>query len=252
MPKMSQSQLMMNLPYEFNDFIHGEPEQYYCDYAVCEPTPAEEEKGEMALMAAVAHKERITGYLKMFSRAGISLKILLPQEMALVQLVQSYQERNPQAAVKFCFVDIGYNTTQITIVSGDRLEAVRQVHIGGRDLDEVVADELNIDPFLADSYMRKNHMDILNHPRCVDVYNQLAIEILKVINFYHFTAQGSDLESIYLIGGCANIPALRHTIGDTLGMEIHTAHELLPISEGKQEDYKTGILAAGVALAREV
>ena len=34
MPEMTQDQLLMNLPYEFADFIQGAPDQYHCDYAM--------------------------------------------------------------------------------------------------------------------------------------------------------------------------------------------------------------------------
>lgn len=57
MPRMTTEQLLLNLPYEFSDFIQGEADQYFCDYAVCAST--EEDEGEgIPMMAAVAAKSR--------------------------------------------------------------------------------------------------------------------------------------------------------------------------------------------------
>lgn len=80
MPRMTVDQLMLNLPYEFNDFIHGEPHQYYCDYAVCEDEPQEpglqeeQDEEQLTMMAAVVQRQQIQDHIRIFSAGG-----LLPQ-----------------------------------------------------------------------------------------------------------------------------------------------------------------------------
>ena len=74
MPNMTAEQLMMNLPYEFSDFIQGVADQYFCDYALCRPAEGEERENGVPMMAAVAAKNTLAGYYKMFSQAGIRLK----------------------------------------------------------------------------------------------------------------------------------------------------------------------------------
>jgi type IV pilus assembly protein PilM len=250
MPRMTQRQLMMNLPYEFSDFIQGEPEQYFCDYAVCDPVE-EQEEGQLTLMAAAVAKKQSHDYIRMFARAGITLKILLPQEMALIQIVRSYRERNPQAQKEFCFVDLGHASTRIIVINGDRLQAVRQVPVGGQDLDHVIADHMNIDTFLADSYKRDNYRDIVAQPSCMELYGRIAVEILKVINFYRFTFREHQLEGIYLIGGGANIPPLCQSIGGALEMPLYPAEDLIPGGKQNKDLCAVGVLAAGMALAKE-
>ena len=103
MPRMTTEQLLLNLPYEFSDFIQGEADQYFCDYAVCAST--EEDEGEgIPMMAAVAAKSRLAEYARIFSQAGLRLKTVLPQEMALVNLCRN----RPQGAQEYFFVDLGY------------------------------------------------------------------------------------------------------------------------------------------------
>ncbi len=251
MPRMTQNQLLLNLPYEFSEFIQGEPEQYYCDYALCETPDAQQADQQMSMMAAAVSKETVYGYGGTFARAGFSMKAMLPQEMALIELVKAYRKRNPNAPKEFCFVDLGYTSTRIAIINQDYLSATRQVELGGRDLDEVVADLLNVDAFLSDTYKRSNHLDVLNNPRCLELYERTAVETLKVINFYSFTNRQSQLDGIYLIGGSANIPALRQIFADVVGMPILDAAELVP---GKNKDPQlchTALRAVGMALAEE-
>lgn len=251
MPRMTVDQLMLNLPYEFSDFIHGEPHQYYCDYALCQDDPQEpglqEEQGEeqLTMMAAVVQRQQIQEHIRIFSAGGFSLKRILPQEMSLIHLVQSFRRERPEAPREFCFIDLGFLSTRIFVVHGDRIQAARRIHIGCRDLDRVIADLFNMDPFLADAYKRGNHQGVLEHPRCMEVYENMAVEVLKVINFYHFTYRQKQLEGVYLIGGGAEIEPLRRLLEETLGLPAFPVDRLISGSE-EQGHNATFVSAAGL------
>ena len=247
MPQMTVDQLMLNLPYEFSDFIQGEPHQYYCDYAMCEDTdPAPEgQDPQMTMMAAVAQRQQIQSYIQMFGAAGFHLRLLLPQEMSLIQLVQECRRERPEAPGEFCFIDLGFLSTRIFVIHGDRIQAARRVPVGCRDLDGVIADLFNMDRFLADAYKRGNHQGVLDDPRCREVYEHIAVEVLKVINFYHFTYRQNQLQGVYLIGGGAEIAPLRKQLEDTLGLPALPVDTLIPGGEGQIQS-SSFVCAAGL------
>lgn len=244
MPRMTTDQLMMNLPYEFTEFIQGAADQYHCDYALCSPDEEEKEAQEMPMMAAVAAKQTLAGYVQMFARAGIKLKTILPQEMALINLVKDRKEGPDE----FCFVDLGHFNTRITVVWRDRVQATRQIGLGGRDLDRAAADHMGVDAFLANTYKVSNHQDVQSATALTEVCDRIAVEILKVINFYQFTYRSSSLEGIYLVGGGAYMPYLRSVIEDAVGVPLLPPEELLP---GAGEPAAAGIFAAGAAMGGE-
>lgn len=249
MPRMTEDQLVLNLPHEFSDFVHGEPHQYFCDYALCEADAPEqappEEAGEaqLTMMAAVVQRQQIQDYISIFAAGGFALRRILPQEMALIQLVQQYRRQHPDTSREFCFIDLGYLSTRIFVVHGDRIQAARRLHLGCRALDEVVADLFNMDPFLADAYKRGNHQGVLQDPRCVEIYENIAVEVLKVINFYHFTYRQNQLEGVYLVGGGAEIEPLRRLLEETLNLPALPVGALLP--GGEKREY--GATFAGAA-----
>ena len=250
MPKMTTDQLIMNLPYEFADFVHGAADQYFCDYALCTPTEEElgsgEESGEpvVPMMAAAAAKQTLGEYVQMFARAGIRLRTILPQEMALINLVKKQQG----GAEEFCFVDLGHQATRITVVWRDRVQATRQISLGGRNMDLAAADQFGVDPFLANTYKDGNYQGIQTSTALGEICDRIAVEILKVINFYQFTYRSSSLEGIYLVGGGAAMPYLRNAIEGTVGMPLLPVEELLP---GTGERAADGIFAAGAAMGGE-
>ena len=244
MPRMTTEQLMLNLPYEFSDFIQGVADQYHCDYAVCASTGEEDGDQGVPMMAAAAAKQTLEGYMRMFRQAGLKLKTVLPQEMALIQLCQA-QGAGPD---EFCFVDLGHQFTRITVVWRDRVQATRQIALGGRNIDTVVANELGVDPFLSNTYKATNFQDVLALPAISEVCDRVAVEILKVINFYQFTYRSSNLSGIYLAGGGAALPLLRQSVGNTVGLPLLDPADLLPAAG---ERAAGGIFAAGAAMGGE-
>ena len=241
MPEMNQEQLMMNLPYEFADFIQGAPDQYFCDYALCGKVPGDEE-GTMPMMAAVASKRQLEQYIRMFARAGVRLKKLVPQEMALIELCRA--QAGGEGPGEYCFVDLGHQATRITVVWRDRVQATRQIALGGRNLDTIVAGELGVDPFLSNTYKATNFQDVLTLPAVAEVCERIAVEILKVINFYQFTYRSSNLSGVYLVGGGASMDLLRRSIENTVGLPLLDPADLLPEAG---QSASAGIFAAGAA-----
>ena len=134
--------------------------------------------------------------------------------MALIQLCQA----RGAGAEEFCFVDLGHQFTRITVVWRDRVQATRQIALGGRNLDMIVAGELGVDPFLSNTYKATNFQDVLTLPAVAEVCERIAVEILKVINFYQFTYRSSSLEGVYLVGGGAALPLLRQSIESAVGL----------------------------------
>ena len=244
MPEMTQDQLLMNLPYEFTDFIQGVADQYHCDYAVCAGSDGDDESQGVPMMAAAAAKQTLAEYAQMFSQAGFRLRTVLPQEMALIQLCQY----RGAGADEFCFVDLGHQSTRMTVVWRDRIQATRQISLGGRDLDAIVAGEMGVDPFLSNTYKTTNFQDVLTIPALAEVCERIAVEILKVINFYQFTYRSSTLEGVYLVGGGAALPLLRQSIEDTVGLPLLDPADLLAEAG---ERAAAGVFAAGAAMGGE-
>ena len=242
MPRMTTEQLLLNLPYEFSDFIQGVADQYHCDYAVCASAEGDDEAQGVPMMAAVAAKQTLAEYARMFAHAGIRLKTVLPQEMALIQLCQA----RGAGAEEFCFIDLGHQFTRITVVWRDRVQATRQIALGGRNLDTIVANEMGVDPFLSNTYKTSNFQNVLTLPAIAEVCDRIAVEILKVINFYQFTYRSSSLDGVYLVGGGAALPLLRQSIENTVGLPLLDPADLPPEAGGTAAS--AGVFAAGAAM----
>lgn len=249
MPAMTEAQLEVNLPFEFSDYISNDPQRYVYDYALLDVKNDEEGKPvELELMAAVMSKEEVTGYVDMFKNAKLKLRTLIPEEIALGNIMRNaLEEGRIEKEKEYCIISLGHRSTKVYIYKGDRQTVLRNLHVGNDQIDKAIAENKSVDEFLARTYKNTNYQQILEEDFCQETFGRVAIEIMKVINFYRFNNRESELEDIYFCGGGSNITNLCETIAETVGMNCKNFMELMPKDVAKDAN-PNGIYAIGLLM----
>ena len=228
MPVMTERQLKYNLPYEFRDYLKEEKSQYLYDYAVREILRDEEGKPkEMRILACATLKSTVEDYTAMFRRAGFRLKTAVPEEYALGRIFEKYGQETGLQNQEFCLVDLGHQQTRGYFFRNGETLSKRTVELGGREIDRVIAEVCDVDVHMAHAYKLSNYNDILNHERCQMIYHQIAVEIMKAVNFFNYNNRSAELKRIYLCGGGAKIAALVKEIRNIPDLEVCLAGELM-------------------------
>ena len=245
-PPMSADQLAYNLPFEFRDYITDELKDYTFDYATLAaekaPEPAQEEgaeeKGESVELFAVAAPltlvEETRAYLR---KAGLKLTKAAPAVCAYIELIRSMDPSKRPANGEFCILDLGYQSIRMYMFKGDRHEVTRVLEIGLSSIDTAIADAYNVDVHLAHTYLLTNFEDCQSKEVCVNAFNNIAVELMRALNFYRFSNPDSQLADIWLCGGGAAIEPLRAEISNALDMTIHSAEELMPSGNSIEDSY---------------
>lgn len=241
-PVMTHEQLTVNLPYEFRDFITAEKDQYFYDYAVLDVISDGEtnEPRELDLMSAACLKSTVTDYKNMFRRAGIKLKTAIPIEMAFTNLMSKTDELSTH-----CLIDLGHTAVRLYMYNGRKFENSHVVEYGMSTLDNIIADVMHIDPFVAASYREADHDGCQSLPECVEVYQNLANEIQRAVYFFRYNNPDLELEHIHLSGGGANIAKLREVMSETLSIPILDCSEII---SGDADGIEAALGAAGCAM----
>ena len=236
MPQMTAEQLQVNLPYEFRDYISSEMRTYFFDYAMIRneilPPPDEGGGGEsgqtggvsMELMAAavpVALIEESRSYLR---KAGLRLKRAAPT----VSCWQGLIRRCGFEGNEYCILDLGHQAIRMYMFNGDKHIVTRELEVGISRLIQLIADTASVDQHLAEIYLTENHENWQNREECRSAYENIAIELMRALNFYRFSTPETKLNDIYLCGGGAMIQPLCDVIAETVGMNIHRINELVP------------------------
>lgn len=244
MPLMTIEQLVYNLPFEFNDYISGEIKDYVFDYAVLpkEENP-EEEKTETAqdslednpeemtetieLMAVGAQRAVIDDMRDIFKKASMKMRIAAPPLCTYINLIRARKDILSEITDEFGILDLGYQSIRLYMYKNDRHVATRILEIGLSTIDDVLADVYGVDKHLAHTYLLSNFENCQEKEECLTAYDNIAIELLRAMNFYRFSNPDSALGDLWLCGGGAAITPLSETIADTLDMEMHEASELV-------------------------
>lgn len=186
---------------------------------------------QLELFAAAARKELLESWHTIFRKAGLTLKIAVPAEMAWLNLVR--QAKN--APKELCILDIGYSSTFVYIYADGKFMMGKEIEMGGQLLDETIAAELQIDPRTARTYKENNMNGVLGLDCCVNAYNALAVEVLKALNFYGYENRENNLQDIYYCGGTAILEPLRMAVLKNTHMVLHHIDRLIPDSEEEME-----------------
>ena len=224
LPRMTVGQLEKNLPYEFRNYIDGDPMSYYYDYEMLSEVRPEDE--EMQLMAVAFPKEVFEEMWDFIPRAGLKLVRIAPTESALQGLIR--QSANLGSLKReYCFLNLGHNATRMFMFKGDRHMATRILETGLSSLETAISDGMNVDRRTAHDYLLTNYADCQTQEFSMEIYRAVAVELMRALNFYMFSNPDSDLKDLWIGGGGCAIPPLLDTINETLEITVHTADDLI-------------------------
>ncbi|MCH3968036.1 MAG: pilus assembly protein PilM [Atopobiaceae bacterium] len=252
LPAMSQKELALNLPYEFRDFINGDTSDYVFDYLVDEVVNDEEGKPQrLELFAAAARKDLVESATAALRKAGFKPQAVLPVQVLYARLIKEHIAQNPtDNTTCLVLVNVSFSSTTVTLFIGSHYEASKVIEVGCADLDTIIANVYGIDPYTAASYRRSDFEGVLETPDCQAVYDQLATEVSKVVNFFNFSNPDKDVERACVLGTGATIKPLTDTIEGSLSVDVLSAADLVP-GLSDQPDAPSAALAFGALLEGE-
>ena len=184
----------------------------------------------------------------MLRKAGMKLTKAAPVVCSYTGLIRSMDASKKPESGEYCFLDLGYQSIRMYMFKGERHMVTRVLEVGLNSLDQVLASYYNVDEFLAHTYLLTDYENCRSKEECIAAYNNIAIELMRAINFYRFSNPDSQLEDIWITGGGAAIEPLKQVIQETLDMKLHEAHELLPGGQTSEEDDDILLQAIGITL----
>jgi type IV pilus assembly protein PilM len=253
LPPMTVSELVLNLPYEFRDFVTGDPSSYVYDYAV-EEMPVDEEGNlvRMELYAAAVSRELVETYANLLRKAGFKLKLVTPAPMAYMRLISEHAKTNPEDADKdTVLVDLGHADVTIALFRGQRYDSSRTIDFGCDEFDSIIADIKGIDPYTASNYKLTNFEGVLDDPMCLEMCQRFALEVSKVVNFYNFSNPEREIEQMYFLGGGARIKQLTEAISNAVSVPAVLIEQMMPPESRGQENSPVCALAVAGILEGE-
>jgi len=241
LPQMNAAELKLNLPFEFKDYVGRNTDDYTFDYIVTNI-----HDNVMELYAAAVRTQQVEDYYDIFKKAGLTLKMAMPAEMAWLNVINT-AKRCPD---NLCIVDIGHERTRINIYKDRKFIMGKDVECAGQAFDEAIAQDQQIDSYVARSRKEADYNHVQSIEALKQPFGEVAIEIMKIMTFYSYSdgMEQEPVKDMFLCGGSANIEMLRNAIVKATDMTPHHITKLLKVSEDQTALAMRCGRAAGAAL----
>lgn len=244
MPAVGHDEVLLNLPYEMRDFVGKESDQYIFDYVI-----TDNKDNVLSVYAAAVRKDVIEEFYTTFKKAGLNLKVAVPAEIAWMNLIA----RGNSLPKKLCIVDVGYSCTRVSIFDNGVFVMGKSIERGGALIDQIISSTLDVDKYEARARKESNDEKIQTEKYCQEAYQDITIEVMKVLNFYAYSNAESEnaLEHLYYCGGSSMIEPLRTTLLKATDLVQHHIYQLVNMGENVSDLALQCALAAGAAIQQK-
>jgi type IV pilus assembly protein PilM len=169
------------------------------------------------LGVAVA-KALMDSYKNLFKILKLKLVMAAPQCLAFGSL---FRHLDPALCERdFAILDIGHSSSRINIYSNGIFDTNRTIDIGCAEFGRRVADLLGCDDHIATFHMLQNTNDVMNSDSVREACGDIAINVMRAMNYYNYEKRDNTLENIYVCGGGAMIPQLIEELRESVALNV--------------------------------
>ena len=232
MPLMNSEQLLYNLPYEFRDYITEELKDYLFDFGM---RSVNEEERTMDVFAAAVPKQHIEDDRALLRKAGLKLVKAAPLLSAYRGLIKDYEKTHETR--DYCILNLGYQSIRMDVFHGTEYLTTHVLDTGLSTLDAILSESMGVDEHIAHTYLLTNYKDCQDSDECKNAFVNMAVELMRTMNFLRYSMQDVNLDEIWVCGGGAEIENLRNAIAEQLDTPVYRAWEkFMPEENNKEGD----------------
>lgn len=232
LPLMNLQQLELNLPFEFHDYISESSDKYFYDYAVIEKTDK-----SMRLQAVACSKELIERYRKMAKAAKLVPIGLVPEVIGIQRILGAYKQQfSIEEQKDFAILDMGDQSFKIHFYNKGIYNATRTFEPGGQALAEKISEINGTDIHISHLALEDNLNNIQCHPSLVQMYENRAVEIMRALNFYSYSNNNNNIDTLYYCGGASNIRKYIKVLSETINLPVKPLGDLVAVMDDEVRD----------------
>lgn len=215
LPPMDAKELKDAVYYNASQYIPLPITETTLDWKLIEGVPGEKQSALKIFLVAIPN-QIIHDYQEVARLAGLELYAV---EAETLGLVRSLVKENKNC---LCIVDIGMQSTTISIVYRKNLRKSYSFNFSGAQLAYSLSSALGIGHEEAEELKNREGLASLKEEISKTLYllvDSLVIEVKNVIaDFYQ--QEGKDIDEIYLTGGTSGLPGLKEYFAEVLKKKV--------------------------------
>jgi len=233
MPKMTEEELEVAVPFEAENYIPMPISDAYLDFQVI--SPIKDYFNHLEVLIVATPKKIVDSYISCFKKAGL-IPIILEAESEAITRALVKTEANASLLI---LIDFGENNTDFIVVSGNSIRFTCSIPISSQLLTKAISDSLKIE--LHEAEKLKVDYGLIGKKTgkastqaekvsqaMAPVLEDLVAQIKKYLNFYRehssyeYLLPEGKKEKILLCGGGAELKGF----SDYLAKKLETSVEI--------------------------
>jgi len=212
-----ESALDRIIHYEMKQSLSIKLDDYVTQFQVIDEYFDEKVKMMKVLVTSV-NRELVDTYFNLLKSVHLKPYALDVHFNSINKFFKLYHDHIYQMDNTVAVIDIGYNSSDISIVSGGVFKMSRTIMLGSNVMEHMLKDEFNVD---FDNGMIKR-LVIKNgemfEQRINDVLTPLVDEISNVIRYHISRDSHNAVDNIYITGGIINQPEVKEILEERMGL----------------------------------
>jgi type IV pilus assembly protein PilM len=249
LPATERQHLDNMVKYEIEQYLPIVATEYIIDYSVLDEIDEDGIRKYRIHVAAIP-KNMVEQYLSLVKGIGlkpIALDILSNAAAKLFSQNASINGEDLDISKTLAYIDFGYRSISIHILSKRKLEFSRMINLGAREMDEEISitcnlslsqaekkkiQEADLNPEDYNELMADSFHDIIRSQ--TDIW---LAEIQKVFQYYISRTTGNHIEGIYLYGGGSRLKGLDKYVEQALNLRTRNIDNLAIIKTAVSTSY---------------
>lgn len=219
-PKISEKEVNSLIGYQLDEILPVDPYDYVVNHIILD-TIIEDEIEKLNILLIAIPKTMVLSHLELLKNAGLKPQVLDFQGNTMAKLIGFNEKINNNyntSDIVVAAVDIGYDSSKLSIIKNGRIEVTRVLDPGAKDLYNNISSLF--DYSLEDAEEKVKEIEEINagNEEFTDYYrllnvtnstmNTLFENIETIFRYYRTRDMGNDINVIVLQGGLSNINGL--------------------------------------------
>ncbi|MFZ1850870.1 MAG: pilus assembly protein PilM [Nitrosomonas sp.] len=220
-----EEDLVFQVENEASQYIPFSLDEVDLDFQVVGPNVENAE--EVEVLIAASRKEKVEDRVAVALSAGLKAMVMDIEPYAAQSAFELALNHLPEEGKNqiIALVDIGATTIKMNVFHNGESVYSRDQPFGGNQLTQEISNQFNLPLEEAEIAKRngslpENYKSDVLQPFC----ETLAIEIMRAIQFFYTSTQYTEINYIFIAGGCASIAGLNEIIASRTQISTFTVN----------------------------
>ena len=222
MPIMTEEELENSIVFEAEQYIPFDIAEVFLDFHIIGPDANDPTMMNVFLVAA--KKDFVNDHIAIFRECGLTPVVMDIDSFAVQNAFELNYMVEEDAVIGL--VNMGAGGMNVSVLKDGTSIFTRDIQIGGNILNEEIQKQFGLGSVDAERAKLGQEISGIEQQEVEEVIlnatEMLAQEVQRSLDFFTATAADDKIHHLYITGGIAQLPQIRHALENRLGIDVES------------------------------